>query len=250
MITNVMPPIHALLFDFGGTIDTNGQHWGKMLWQMYQQVGVPVCEDDFRKAYVYGERMLEKSPLVKPTDTLHRTIEVKLRLELEQLCMMGVWDVDEAELLHTRELLLSEIYQHVTQIIEQHRKMLQCLKERFPMGLVTNFYGNMNMVLQEFSLGDIFETVIESAAVNIRKPDVRIFKLALDALQLPAEEVLVIGDSFYKDVEPASKLGCQTAWLKGEGWIEKQYDETLPTYILTSLSEMVSIVDDASTTKR
>ena len=89
MITAAMSPIHGLLFDFGGTIDTNGQHWGKMLWQMYQKVGVPVCEDDFRKAYVYGERMLEKSPLVKPTDTLRRTIEVKLRLELEQL--MGSW---------------------------------------------------------------------------------------------------------------------------------------------------------------
>ena len=62
MITDAMPPIHGLLFDFGGTIDTNGQHWGKMLWQMYQKIGVSVCEDDFRKAYIYGERMLEKSP--------------------------------------------------------------------------------------------------------------------------------------------------------------------------------------------
>ena len=52
--------IKGLILDFGGTIDTNGQHWGKMLWHSYQQEGMPVTEDAFREAYVHGERTLEK----------------------------------------------------------------------------------------------------------------------------------------------------------------------------------------------
>lgn len=108
------------------------------------------------------------------------------------------------------------------------------------MVLATNFYGNMHQVLKEFQLDELFIDVIESAVVSIRKPDIRIFKLAVEALGLQPEDVLVVGDSFYKDVEPSCKIGCQTAWLKGEGWVNKQYDESIPTYILTDFQQLVS----------
>lgn len=233
--------ISGLIFDFGGTIDTNGQHWGKMLWRAYQYMGVPVTEKQFREAYVYGEQMLEKSMLIKPTDTLKRTIEVKLRLELEQLCMMGVWNVGETELKHTQSLLLQHIYQHISKTIERHRELLTTLHQQYPMVLCTNFYGNMQTVLHEFLLDTLFNQVVESAVVNIRKPDVRIFKKALQILQFPASQVLVIGDSYYKDIQPATKLGCQTAWLKGEGWIDRKYDESVPTYIIEQLTQILPI---------
>ena len=107
--------------------------------------------------------------------------------------------------------------------------------------MVTNFYGNMKQVLKEFELDSLFEDVIESAVVNIRKPDARLFKMALEVLQMPAANVLAVGDSYYKDMEPASAIGCQTAWLKGEGWTDKQYDEMLPTYILSDFHDLLKI---------
>ena len=47
--------IKALIFDYGGTLDTAGCHWGKVLWHAYQRMNVPVSEDAFREAYVYAE---------------------------------------------------------------------------------------------------------------------------------------------------------------------------------------------------
>ena len=32
----------TLLFDFGGTLDTAGCHWGKFLWYAYKRNGIPV----------------------------------------------------------------------------------------------------------------------------------------------------------------------------------------------------------------
>ena len=40
--------IRAYLFDYGGTLDTGGCHWGKVLWYAWQEVGVPVDEERFR----------------------------------------------------------------------------------------------------------------------------------------------------------------------------------------------------------
>ena len=108
------------------------------------------------------------------------------------------------------------------------------------MVLVSNFYGNINVVLQEFELDHLFDSVIESAVVGIRKPDYRIFKLGVEALGLPAEDVTVVGDSFYKDILPAKKAGCRTIWFKGEGWTDETYDESIPDQVITDISEVLS----------
>ena len=40
------------------------------------------------------------------------------------------------------------------------------------------------------------------------------------------EKVVVIGDSHDKDIVPATKIGCQTIWLKSIGWTPYRGDET------------------------
>ena len=108
-----------------------------------------------------------------------------------------------------------------------------------PMVLVSNFYGNINVVLQEFRMAHLFQKVIESAVVGIRKPDARIFALGIEALQLKPEEVTVVGDSISKDIVPARSLGCHTVWFKGESWDDKVEDETIPDRIITQLQQLL-----------
>ena len=52
------PPIDALLFDYGGTIDSNGLHWSEVIWKAYQAEDVPVSKESFRSAYVHAERTI------------------------------------------------------------------------------------------------------------------------------------------------------------------------------------------------
>ena len=42
--------IKGILFDFGGTLDTNGDHWSEVLWRGYQHFGSAVEKKDFRDA--------------------------------------------------------------------------------------------------------------------------------------------------------------------------------------------------------
>ena len=58
---------------------------------------------------------------------------------------------------------------------------------------------------------------------------------------LHSNEVLVVGDSFYKDILPAQKAGCHTAWFKGEGWTDETYDETVPDMVITDLADLLVI---------
>lgn len=229
----------GFLFDFGGTLDTAGCHWGKMLWYAYQRQQVPVTEEQFREAYVYAERTLGRNPIIQPHFTLRKTLEVKIRLEMEQLLTSGAWDADEATFNDKLTAVLHDVYTRVESITAHSAEVLEQLAQRGPMVLVSNFYGNIRQVLREFSLDGYFQDVVESAEVGIRKPDPRIYQEGVKRLGLPACQVTVVGDSFYKDIEPALHCGCHAVWIKGEGWTDKTYDESLPDRVITDLAQLL-----------
>ena len=77
--------IKGYIFDYGGTLDTGGHHWGKVIWHAYERQQVPVSEAQFREAYVHGERTLGKNPIIQPDFTFRQTLEKKLQLQLEFL---------------------------------------------------------------------------------------------------------------------------------------------------------------------
>ena len=231
--------IKGYIFDFGGTLDTAGCHWGQMLWHAYQRQQIPVSEEQFREAYVYAERTLGRTPIIQSDYSFHKTLDVKIRIEMEYLCTSGAWQADEAEFARGHKTVLEDVYSKVVEITSHSREVLSQLAARYPMVLVSNFYGNISHVLEEFHLSEFFKDIVESAVVGVRKPDHRIFVLGVEALGLKPEECVVVGDSFYKDIEPAKKAGCQAVWFKGEGWTDQQYDETLPDKIITDLNQLL-----------
>ena len=232
--------VKGIIFDYGGTLDTRGNHWGKVLCHAYERQQVPVTEEQFREAYVYAERTLGRNPINLPTYTFKKLLDVKLRLEMEYLFTKGYLTYDKNTYTKVELALLDDLYGQVRETVAYSREILMQLHERFPMVLVSNFYGNIEVVLQEFHLEGLFQKIIESAVVGIRKPDPQIFQLGVDALGLAPEEVMVVGDSMSKDILPAKTIGCKTAWYKGEGWTDKQEDESIPDLIISDLQDLLT----------
>ncbi len=66
--------------------------------------------------------------------------------------------------------------------------------------------------------------------------------MGAEALGLNPKEIVVVGDSFSKDILPAHHIGCQTIWLKGKGWVNEPIDESIPSCIITDFSELLKIL--------
>lgn len=269
--------IKGIIFDYGGTLDTRGDHWSEVLWQGYEHFGIGVAADEevepgvsihkqaFRDAYVYGERALAVNPIVNPDFHFEDILREKLILELnflagKELLETGKDDAEKQAKLgndsdaSSESLLLSlsdsEIHQiavdmahyinaKTLDLLHENKQVLEHLKQAgYPMVLVSNFYGNINQVLKDAEIDGYFKDVIESAVVGVRKPNPAIFALGVCALDLPASQVLVVGDTYGKDIIPAHKLGCHTLWIKGLQWEEKLVDESIPDGIIRKLSEM------------
>ena len=222
--------IKGLIFDYGGTLDTNGCHWGMMIWHAYERQGVPVDEGAFRDAYVYTERMLGKNRIIDTADTFLTVLTKKITIQMDYLQVEGYVEAVVSDLYGLVQI-------HTTHAVRVLKELSRC----YPLVLVSNFYGNMQTVLEEFGFRHLFSQVIESAVVGIRKPDPQIFKLGVDALGFSPDEVAVIGDSVEKDMTPARCLGCHTIWIQGEGWSPHPSDLSAVDVIITDLQELLTL---------
>ena len=205
--------IKGLLFDYGGTIDSNGLHWAEVIWQGYEALQVPVSKECFRNAYVYGERTLGKNPIVQPHHTFLDMLRLKCDLQIQWLQQEGHLSTE----VNPADEIATWCYAYARKAIDQARPILRQLAERYPLVLVSNFYGNIESVLHDFDLDGLFGSIVESAVVGVRKPNPAIFQMGVDRLGMQSEEVVVIGDSYDKDIVPATQIGCQTIWLKSIG---------------------------------
>lgn len=226
--------VRAIIFDYGGTLDTGGTHWGKQLWHAYQRQQVPVSEELFREAYVHAERTLGKNPIIKPEFTFFRTLETKVEIELKYIEER----IDGFNASQWLRPVVDDLYALTLSHTRRSRQVLTKLAQKMPMVLVSNFYGNVATVLREMQLDTLFTSVIESAVVGVRKPDPRIFSLGVEALGIKPSETVVIGDSYDKDIEPAKAAGCRTVWYIGEGWNDGLPDATHADAVITSLTEL------------
>ena len=242
MVMAIHKPLTAVIFDYGGTLDTDARHWAHVLWEGYQHVGVPVSEAQFREAYVFGERALAKAPIVLPEDNFHTVLMKKLEQETAELVRMGAWQTAEKDRQHYVRAIADYCYDYVLRNLEQSRTVLDALHGKYNLVLVSNFYGNIEAILRDFRLDHYFSAIVESAVVGVRKPDPAIYRLGVEATGTSADEVLVVGDSYDKDMVPAKAVGCQAVWLRGEGWKPEVVDESLPDAIISSIGELTHLL--------
>ncbi len=265
MSNAILTGIRGVIFDYGGTLDTRGDHWSHILRQGWEYSGVKADIEQFRRAYVYAERALAAHRIITPEDDFLTLLRKKVLIELS--CYAGLLPEDPKDAgvyqraLDAADDTLKDTAEHIAEYcndyaracIDEARPILEALAAQFPMVLVSNFYGNVDAVLRGMDIRQYFAGIIESAVVGIRKPDARIYALGVMALPmseqaraagdtcdifghgsgawLRPESVLVVGDSLSKDIYPARSIGCRTAWIKGRGWTAAEDSASDPALI-------------------
>lgn len=221
--------IKGVIFDYGGTLDSGGDHWSEVIWDAYLEAGMKVEKSVFRDAYVCAERELAKTRHILPEHNFYDLLLIKMQIELGYLAQEGFINKDIVE--SKAQEIAGICYRFAKQKTEDAKTVLSILSKHYPLVLVSNFYGNIESVLRDFGLDKYFPKIIESAVVGVRKPDPQIFMLGVEALGMNPKEVLVVGDSYRKDIEPSEKIGCQTIWIKGKGWTPEEDAQTHPDII-------------------
>lgn len=94
---------------------------------------------------------------------------------------------------------------------------LQFLARRgFKLGLISNLSSAHTAPLEAFGLADLFDASVLSCRDGVVKPQPEAYRLLCQRLELPPEEVLLVGDSLANDVRAPAALGMPAA-LVGPG---------------------------------
>ena len=77
----------------------------------------------------------------------------------------------------------------------------------------------------------------------MKKPDLRIFRIALERADCKPEEAVMVGDRIDNDIIPANKIGMKTVWIRqGFGrFAEPETMEEQPDHTVISLTEITEL---------
>ena len=120
---------------------------------------------------------------------------------------------------------------------------LQKLSEEYPMGAVSD--GQAIWALPELhstGLDKFFQFTVVSSDYGFRKPERKMYELALQKLNLSPEEVIFVGNDMYRDVFGAHEMGMKTVFFRSNQG-EQNVCGAEADYIIYNFPELLHAVE-------
>ena len=198
--------IRAILFDMGGTLDGDGLHWLDRFVALYRSFGVTLPRETLRGAFDEAERRANLDDTIASSN-FRQMMELYVGWQLAHLGLTNA---------RLKEDLITGFSAPVRQAVTANARLLAELVERgFELGVVSNGCGNVENLCADFGYAPFLSVIVDSRRVGLFKPDPAIFVHAVEKLGRDPGQVLMVGDSFERDVRPAKQIGMKTAWLEG-----------------------------------
>ncbi len=221
----------AVLFDAGGTLIHMDR---RFVIQKLNENGVAATLEDFARADTVARNVVTHMLRSEsPGDDLARWLVYARTLMQELKC--------EGDALERVRLALLSQYAAGdlwTYVLDGTFEVLDSLRAAgYRMAIISNADGRVEGFLRKAGLTDYFEFVIDSGVFGIEKPDVRIFKHALDRLGLAAGDAVYVGDVYEVDV-----LGARAAGMKAILLHNGDRDPHWDCPVIASLSELPGLL--------
>jgi FMN phosphatase YigB (HAD superfamily) len=213
-----MAVVKALLFDFGGTLD-GPTHWLDRFLAQYRAAGIEISRSELDPAFDHATKTGYGATRVISRFRLTDLVRFLVGQQLEYLRASGpepmremIAKAEGKQRHRIVEQITASFVHETTTGLAESKSLLASLKDRFKLGVVSNFYGNLDAILDEVGMGKLFATVADSSKLKLFKPAPGIFTAALKSLRLESAEAAMVGDSLDKDCAPAHRIGLRTVW--------------------------------------
>jgi putative hydrolase of the HAD superfamily len=129
------------------------------------------------------------------------------------LSTLGITDIS----LRLQLVSLARTSGNWTQVLPGTQELLQRLRRKYRLAVISNSDGGMARLLDSRGLGQCFEAVIDSGSVGHEKPAPEIFRAALDALAVAPKHSVYIGDIYSVDYLGARNAGMHAILMDQAG---------------------------------
>jgi HAD superfamily hydrolase (TIGR01549 family) len=230
--------IETVLFDFGGTLDSDGVAWKERFHALYRAEGLELSAEAFAPAFYAADDALVGA--LAPWASLKETVNaLAVGLEAELGRRLGREGADNARGRRVASRFLSDM----SAVFDRNRPVLKALSERYRLGVVSNFYGNLEAACESSGLAPLFGVMADSQRVGVEKPEPAIFHAALAALDAAPETAVMVGDSLRRDGEGARRSGMRFIWIAREDAQAAELGGAVDPSILAAVTELPDLID-------
>jgi putative hydrolase of the HAD superfamily len=243
-----MTKIRALLFDINGTlidIETD-----ECMEEIYRAIahfltyqGIRLRRGEVRDLYfqIMKEQFaasVEEYPefdvVAVWRELLHRhATDYTLSLSAEKRAQIPLF-LAELQRGISRKRLLA--YPQTLEVLEQ-------LKKTHVLAIVSDAQSAYSVPeLRQAGLADYFAPIVISGDYGFRKPDPRLFQIALEKLEIGPEEAIFIGNDRFRDIYGARQAGMKTI-LYCPGSKSGGGPEAEPDYLLYQYADLPRAID-------
>jgi putative hydrolase of the HAD superfamily len=143
-------------------------------------------------------------------------------------------------------LFLAEMFRGISRrrlgLYPYVREVLDVLRERYPLAVVTDAQSAYARgELHKVGLLDYFDPIVISGDYGYRKPDRRLFQLALDEMGVAAENAVYVGNDMHRDIFGAREAGMTTVLFESDQGTSA-YLDCVPDYLITDLRDLWKIL--------
>jgi 5'-nucleotidase len=163
------------------------------------------------------------------------------KLQHERFAALG--DQLNVRPLDLNAAFLAEVT-HISTPVDGAESLLNTLKGKSKLGVISNGFGNMQRVrIEKLGFQDHFHFVITSEQVGVAKPDPKIFLHAFETMKHPPrDKILMVGDALDADILGGINAGIDTCWLNPH---KKPTTENIaPHFEVASLQELQELLHD------
>ena len=243
-----MANISAILFDFGGTLD-GPVHWLDRFLAHYRSAGIEISRAELDPAFDHATRTGYGATKIVTRFGLTDLVRFLIGHQFEYLRQSGpekvraVLKEGGAKGRHRIvEAITTSFVSQTMAGLEHSRGVMAALDGRFKLGVVSNFYGNLDRILADARLERYFAAVVDSSRLGIFKPEPGIYQDALKKLRTGPDETAMVGDSLSKDCAPAKALGMRTVWLRAaSNRASAENADALADFTIESLDQVARI---------
>ena len=209
----MMNHIKAIGFDLFNTLvmakpDTLTRAFPR-LQQSLEQNGLCPEENAFKKAYYEAAVMFIKQAREDGRET-HNRFWISAALENFGYHVLP----DDPRIAAAVESYFSTFYDSCY-CVPGTRTMLERLKDRYQLGLLSNFthWPAALEIINRLELEPFFEMKLISGQLGYRKPHGEVFRELIRGFDVPRDEIMYVGDDVDADVNGASAAGIQPVWF-------------------------------------
>jgi HAD superfamily hydrolase (TIGR01509 family) len=122
--------------------------------------------------------------------------------------------------------------------------LLAKLAGSFRLGVIANQSLGTEQRMREHGIRDFFSVVAASAELELAKPDLAIFRWALERAGCAAADALMVGDRLDNDIAPAKRLGMRTVRVRqgiARGQAPRTAEET-PDFTIDAIADLAGVL--------